>query len=76
MRASTALSAGSWNGVKVPLRARISQAAASSEDREHARARPGERHRDPRGPLGQAVRPLVADARHSRHASARLVIAR
>ena len=39
IRSSTALNAGSWNGVKVPLRASISQAIASART-EKMRAKP------------------------------------
>ena len=52
MRSSTALSAGNWNGVKVPLRASSSQATSSTRTK-NARAAPEQRVDQPRGLLGR-----------------------
>ena len=58
MRSRTSLSAGSWNGVKVPLRASISQAIASSEDGENARKAP-EQGVERAAPLFPVYRPAA-----------------
>ena len=76
MRSITSLSAGSWKGVNVPLRASTSQATASAT-MENTRAKPhsASAHAAQRGRFRRRGR-AAARPVYSRHASIRLVIIR